>query len=222
MEKKFDALAAGFNLVGRRHGDMVELASHQTGEKKPWAHGNTYFMPGTLKSAFQQLGKGVHTLKGEVGIDSTRRGLDDATAIGALGKRLFDEEAQKLRDRIQALKPPGAAVQRNFDTTPIYAKIGGKLEGILWKSARFLKRVDPPADQPDRYARWKTVSYAEHRRDHPHSSPQMGIFELFGFTQIFSWSSTQGSLDNLTSPIQPPTSALQVDSQEFTFPPSNP
>ena len=83
-EKKLDALAAGFNLVGRRHGDMVDLANHQTGEKKAWAHANTYLMPGTVKSAFQQLGKGVHTLPGEVGIDSTRHGLDDATAGGAI------------------------------------------------------------------------------------------------------------------------------------------
>ena len=168
------ALRDAWNLIPRRHGDLVGPCT-----KGMWTHPNTVTVQNLIKSAFKEIGKGVHTLRGEVAVDSSSRGLDDVIAVAGVARRVFETGGQNLYDELKSSRPLGIALMRNYDGTPIFAKFG-KMGATLARHARYPKKVEPVAGQPGQYARWTTVSYAEYCKDHPRRSPEMGVVELFG------------------------------------------
>jgi len=159
--RDFNGLATSWNRMALRHGDQVSAASSSatasSSAKPVAAHANAYLLPGVLKGAFSSLGAN-QTLKGEVSIDATRRGLELMVTVSSLTHELFREHALSLQLTVSS--KPAVVITRFFDGTPMFLKFGS-LAGAIMEHARYLKKYEPPPGVPGQFPRWKTISYEE-------------------------------------------------------------
>jgi len=165
-------------------------------QERSWAHANTFDIAAATKSAFSQIGKACRVVAGAVGFDSTRRSLETLVNVAAVicllvGKgmlKVFHGLTENDRRDIHAV-----CIGRHFDSTPMLLRYGS-YQNDLFKVARYLRRVDPPENEPFRPPRWLLIQYDEWKKDHPHARrPESGVLEVLAQQCYLSWGGFRGS-----------------------------
>ena len=162
---------------------------YQQASRPTSAHANVTTMVGAVKSAFGEIGKGVHHVPGEVSIDGGRSGLQDILTVAALGWKVLCKGMARLYGTLMTSQPNAVVLTRNFDGTPTFAKMGN-MSTVLIKHARYLHRIEP--ENPDSYARWTTITYEQCKTKFLNSSPEFGVLEMFAQRNVLSWTNSHG------------------------------
>lgn len=182
-QSKFERLAAAWDHMVIRHGDRADTSAGGSAQPGTWTHGNTWTVPGLLRTAFSGVGGRQTRGSGENGVNSTRRGLEAMLSVAGIATKMFSDAFGALRNRMG-----GAAcvvVTRHHDSTPLVLKFG-RMEGHLAAHAKYLVLVDEPGGWPQ----WKAVGFDEFRRQNPHRACNMGVLEVFGQSAVVGLAGT--------------------------------
>jgi len=83
-------------------------------------------------------------------------------------------------------------------------------------------KVEPPADQPDRYSYWRTISFEEYKALHPHSTPEMGVLEVLAHKSSIHWATNHADLQSVPAAGERQKDwldCIEWKKQEFIVPP---